>query len=238
MRAQAQRLLCDRGWLLAWLALVVAAQWQPGPLPLDETRYLSVAWEMWARADWLVPHLNGAPYSDKPPLLFWSIQAGWALFGVNEWWPRLVPSLFALLGLYLTRGLARRLWPQHDWIALAAPWVLASTQLWTHWMTRVMFDMLLSTFVLMAVYGLVLASQGRRRVGWTLVALGCGLGLLAKGPAMLLPILSVGLLGPWWSDMARTEPHAWFGRCLAAVLVGDALALAWALPAAASGGAA
>jgi len=51
--------------------------------PIDETRYVGVAWEMWLRGDFLVPHLNGEPYSHKPPLLFWLFQAGWWLFGVT-----------------------------------------------------------------------------------------------------------------------------------------------------------
>jgi len=46
------------------------------PLPIDETRYLAVAWEMRQTGEFLVPHLNGALYSQKPPLLFWLINAG------------------------------------------------------------------------------------------------------------------------------------------------------------------
>ena len=71
-------------------------------LPVDETRYLSVAWEMWLRGDFIVPHKNFAVYVDKPPMLFWLMQAGWAVFGVNEWWPRLIPTLAALASLLLT----------------------------------------------------------------------------------------------------------------------------------------
>lgn len=29
--------------------------------PIDETRYLGVAWEMWLRGDFLVPYKNGEP---------------------------------------------------------------------------------------------------------------------------------------------------------------------------------
>ena len=39
-------------------------------LPVDETRYLTVAWEMWTSGSYIVPHLNGEPFSHKPPLLF------------------------------------------------------------------------------------------------------------------------------------------------------------------------
>ncbi|HQG30775.1 MAG TPA: glycosyltransferase family 39 protein, partial [Deltaproteobacteria bacterium] len=80
-------------------------------LPIDETRYVSVAWEMWLRGDFLVPHLNGRTYSDKPPLLFWIYNLGWAIAGVNDIWPRLVSPLFGAASLLLTAGIARRLWP-------------------------------------------------------------------------------------------------------------------------------
>jgi 4-amino-4-deoxy-L-arabinose transferase-like glycosyltransferase len=41
---------------------VCAASFSLRPLlPVDETRYLSVAWEMWLGGNWLVPHLNGVP---------------------------------------------------------------------------------------------------------------------------------------------------------------------------------
>ncbi|MDD3651243.1 glycosyltransferase family 39 protein, partial [Immundisolibacter sp.] len=95
-------------------------------LPVDETRYLSVAWEMWLRGDFIVPHKNFAVYVDKPPLLFWLMQAGWAVFGVNEWWPRLVPTLAALASLLLTARLAGALWPQRPRLAGLAPWLLAT----------------------------------------------------------------------------------------------------------------
>jgi len=72
-------------WLVAWGALVAIVLAVRPLLAPDETRYLSVAWEMWNHGDWLVPHLNGAPYSDKPPALFWGILLGWRVFGVGTW---------------------------------------------------------------------------------------------------------------------------------------------------------
>ena len=73
---------------LFMLILLVAVAYASRPLtPIDETRYIGVAWEMWLRGDFLVPFKNGAPYSHKPPLMIWLYQAGWAIFGVNEWWP-------------------------------------------------------------------------------------------------------------------------------------------------------
>ena len=58
-------------WLsLALLAVLTLVAVLSRPLtPLDETRYVGVAWEMWLRGDFLVPYKNGAPYDHKPPLM-------------------------------------------------------------------------------------------------------------------------------------------------------------------------
>jgi 4-amino-4-deoxy-L-arabinose transferase-like glycosyltransferase len=35
-------------------------------VPIDETRYVSVAWEMWNSDSYAVPLLNGEPYCSRP----------------------------------------------------------------------------------------------------------------------------------------------------------------------------
>ena len=111
-------------WAVCWLICLVSAIVLRPPLPVDETRYLAVAWEMWLRDDFLVPYLNGEAYHHKPPLLFWLMHAGWSVFGVNEWWPRLVAPLFALAALWWTGRLSRLLWPDDTTAASLAPIVL------------------------------------------------------------------------------------------------------------------
>ena len=58
-------------WTGLWIVMVATAIGFRPLLPVDETRYLAVAWEMWRDGNFLVPHLNGETYSHKPPLLFW-----------------------------------------------------------------------------------------------------------------------------------------------------------------------
>ncbi|MFL6202831.1 MAG: glycosyltransferase family 39 protein [Thermoanaerobaculia bacterium] len=222
---------------LAWMFLVGAAIALRPILPIDETRYVSVAWEMWVRGDFLVPHLNGVPYSDKPPLLFWMFHLGWWFFGVNDWWPRVVPALFALANLGLTARLARRLWPDRPEVAGSAPAVLLGFLIWSVFTTMVMFDMLVAFCVLLALLGL---EEAWRRGGvrpWLQVGGALGVGILAKGPVVLVLPLAVAFSAPWWGrEIPRQFSSLWWPRLAGAVGLTAAIALAWALPAAASGG--
>ena len=233
-------------WTGLWLAIMaVALKFRPF-LPVDETRYLAVAWEMWRDKNFLVPHLGGAPYSHKPPLLFWLMHAGWAAFGVNEWWPRLVAPLFGLASLFLTAALARRLWPSRRVVAVAAPLILFACLFWTLFTTLTMFDMLLAFCALLAMSGIIRAWQNDSSGGFIWLALAIGLGVLAKGPAILLSTLPVALLAPLWAP-TQTPGEAtttmwsrgwkkWYSGVGFAVLGGVAIGLAWAIPATIAGG--
>ncbi len=221
-------------WLLATLAGLLTR-----PLiPIDESRYAAVAWEMWVRGDFLVPHLNGAPYSHKPPLFFWLAHAGWWLFGVSEWVVRLVAPLLALVTLVPTALLARRLWPDDGQVAWLAPVVLFSCVTLVGFFTWVQIDLLLVLCTVLAMLGIAQAADDRS-TGWLLTGLAIGLGVLAKGPVILLHVMPVALLAPFW---ITTRPgHGWWSwylGVLASVVIGALIALAWALPAAAAGGAA
>lgn len=204
-------------------------------LPVDETRYLSVAWEMWLRGDFIVPHKNFAVYVDKPPMLFWLMQAGWAVFGVNEWWPRLIPTLAALASLLLTGRLAAALWPTAPRVARLAPWLLACMLLWQAFTGAVMFDTLLSMFALVALNALVAPPLGRARWAW--FALGIGGGLLTKGPVILLHTLPAALMAPWWqpqpaaADGRPRDWRRWYGGLLLGGAGGALLVGAWLWPA-------
>ena len=78
-------------------------------LPVDETRYLTVAWEMRLSGDWLLPTLNGEPYSHKAPLLFWLINLVWSALGPSVWSARLVPVAATAAVFVLTWRLGREL---------------------------------------------------------------------------------------------------------------------------------
>jgi 4-amino-4-deoxy-L-arabinose transferase-like glycosyltransferase len=116
------------------------------------------------------------------------------------------------------------------------PWLLLGGLLWPGFYTMVQFDLLLAGAVLLALIGLVRAWQGAAR-GWWWMGLGIGLGVLAKGPVVLLHVLPVALLAPWWARERRPPSWPrWYGGLLLALALGAAIGLAWAWPAALAGG--
>ncbi len=69
----------------------------------DEARYGEVVREMLADGQWLIPHLNGHPYPDKPPLYFWLVAALGGVVGHGELAFRLfsiVSTLAAVWGVW------------------------------------------------------------------------------------------------------------------------------------------
>ena len=203
---------------------------------MDETRYASVAWEMWLRGDFLVPYINGEPYSHKPPLLFWLIQLGWAVFGVNDWWPRLVAPLCAIAAVPLQLLLARLFWPQARDAHTLSVWALFGTLLFAGFVTLTMFDLLLMLCTMAGMIGVLTLASGQRRAGLLWLGVGIGLGVLAKGPVILLHVLPAAFAAPWWAPHLKGKFGRWYFDLLLGVLLGAVIALAWALPAAYFGG--
>lgn len=213
-----------RAVVLVLLFLAVAFQGSRGLWEPDEGRYGSIAAAMLASGDWLVPHLGGLHFLDKPPLLFWSMAGGMALLGQNEWGARLCLSLYFLLAAVAVAGLGRALWNRETgtlaafaWGTSLLPFVAANSAT---------PDLPLTCFAAWTWLGVVRGSRaetaGRRHLAWLLAGGAAGLGLLTKGPAMLvqLPALLAFVIVD-----RRLRP--------AALLRGMALAAAVALPLAA-----
>lgn len=216
-----------------WLALLVAGLVLRPPLPVDETRYLTVAWEMRQGGHWLVPHLNGATYAHKPPLLFWSINLVWTIFGVGEWSARLVAPLFAAASLALLLPIARLLWPDRPAIGPRAALILSGTALWAVFSSLTMFDAIMGFWTLLGLLGLL--NLGARPLrGALILGAALGAGVLTKGPVILVYLLPVAILAPLLHPLTDWRTHA--GGVLLSVALSVAIALTWALPAAERGG--
>lgn len=76
--------------LLFGVWLEPAGSWLAEP---DEERYAEIPREMLAARDFITPRLNGVPYLEKPPLLYWANAASFALAGETPWAARLPARL-------------------------------------------------------------------------------------------------------------------------------------------------
>ncbi len=75
--------------------------YQLGRLPFfgsDEPRYAQIGKEMAESGDFVTPQLEGRPWLEKTPLLFWGEAVSFRLFGVSELTARLPVALMAVLG--------------------------------------------------------------------------------------------------------------------------------------------
>jgi 4-amino-4-deoxy-L-arabinose transferase-like glycosyltransferase len=55
-----------------------------------------IAHNMLSSGDWVTARLDGVPYLEKPPLLYWMIAVSYKLFGVHDWAARIPVALSAI----------------------------------------------------------------------------------------------------------------------------------------------
>jgi 4-amino-4-deoxy-L-arabinose transferase-like glycosyltransferase len=147
---------------LPWAVLVAALAWGLGGYPLldpDEGRNGEVAREMAASGDYVLPHLDGLPYLDKPVLFFAVDALSQRLLGAGEAPARLPALLFALATAALTGWFAGRLFgPRARAVAtaaaIAAPLPIAFAR-------TVIFDSALTFFIVAALAAFYLAVESR-----------------------------------------------------------------------------
>lgn len=201
-------------------------------LPVDETRYLTVAWEMRIDHNWLVPRLNGELYAHKPPLLFWLINLVWSVFGVSETAARMIGPAFGTAAIGVTGLLARRLWPAIPGSAGRAALVLAGFGTFAIYAGLTMFDSMLTLATLLGILALTTTGAGLR--GWLWFGAALAFGALAKGPVILVHLLPLALTAPLWT----TTPMRSVIRGLPlAIATGLGLVGLWLVPAILTGGA-
>ncbi len=219
---------------LALLAvcLYLPSVWNRDVWSPDEPRYAEVAREMVARGDYILPHLNGEVYGEKPPLFFWlGILAG-ELPGVPpDAGTRVVSALAALGTLILTFRLGRHLDDARTgWLAAL---VLATSAMFAAHATSGVIDGTLAFLVVACISAGLKARESGSPVMWCFFYVIAGLAILTKGPIGLLIPAGVLFLNGLLEDGPRRSVgwHAAWGSLVAAGVVS-----LWLVPAIARGG--
>lgn len=214
---------------LLFLGLVPRELWG-----VDEPLVGTIVREMVADGHWLVPYLNGAVYTEKPPFYFWLSALPALLTGtLIPLWLRLPSTLSSIGCLWLTYWMGARLFTARA--GLFAAGVLATSLLFalTSQITRM--DMPLTLIILAVLYCYVRfmeeeqAGSATTAARWALAMYPLvGLSFLTKGPiGPVVPGFIIGsvLLWQWnWRGVMRLRP-------ITGTLLAGAVVLPWLIPA-------
>jgi 4-amino-4-deoxy-L-arabinose transferase-like glycosyltransferase len=216
--------------LLLLAGLDAVDLWAP-----DEPRYAQVAEELRSGehgpAGLVLLHLNGEPYTQKPPLWFWlAAGIGAPLGRVTELAARLPSALAGIALVALTGALGTRLLGGGAGLLGAA--LLLTTFEFAHLSRRAQLDPLLALLETAALAAFFRLDRGLGGRTANLAAMHAALGLavLVKGPVgFLVPLLVVALhlvwerragqiarvLPPWALLLSLGPGLAWLGAALA-----------------------
>ncbi|MBS1785692.1 MAG: glycosyltransferase family 39 protein [Acidobacteria bacterium] len=202
--------------LLLISVMVARGFWSP-----DEPDFAQCVKEMRERGEWLLPYLNGQPYSEKPILFYWCMKASAIVFekltgglgfqqGVAAWALRLPTVIAAIAFMAAFQRWAVR-FLQKD-VAHLAVIILATTPIWFWQSQFIQIDLLFSVLVAWAwlcwlggyllLRGQVSAMREGEHAAWFLKAWAfLALAFLAKGPlALVLSFLLFGAFLLWQKD--------------------------------------
>jgi len=95
----------DSCWYVYLVVLLLAAAIYLGcifspPSLMDDVDAVQaqLSRNMLVSGDWVTAHLDGIPYLEKPPLLYWLIASSYKIFGAHDWSAR-IPILLSILAL-------------------------------------------------------------------------------------------------------------------------------------------
>nr|HPQ51079.1 glycosyltransferase family 39 protein [Alphaproteobacteria bacterium] len=218
------------------IGLMLAALYARPLFPVDETRYVTVAWEMHQSGNWILPTLNGEAYHHKPPILFWLINILWSIVGVSQGAAMVVPYLGSFAFLMVTARLSTRLFPTKNKAPLIATALLAGGLPFVIYANLIMFDLLLGVCTVLGITAIWDYLTTRQIKHLAILSLAVGLGALTKGPVILLHVGTILLLTKFWLTTQEKPLKTVILPITASILMGAALALCWAIPAAIEGG--
>jgi len=173
----------------------------------DEARYGVIPAEMIETGDWVVPHLVGVRYFEKPVLGYWMTAVSFLGFGENAFALRLPSALMSGVSIMMLLLFVRR-WTNRWDLAALSGLALATCLEPAILGTTAVLDAPFSATVTATIVCFYLGwrARGRVRFGWMVAAgVACGAAFLIKGfLAVAIPVM---VLAPWlmwngrWRDL-------------------------------------
>jgi 4-amino-4-deoxy-L-arabinose transferase-like glycosyltransferase len=154
-----------------------------------------IARNMLTSGDWVTARLDGVPYLEKPPLIYWLIAASYKVFGVHDWAARVPMALASLALCWLTAAFG--IWAFGGRAGLYAGLCMA-TSVGLFLFTRILIpDVMLTFTTALAMWAFLRAldeEEPRPRLWAFIFAASLGLGLLLKSLIAVLFPLAAGAI--------------------------------------------
>jgi len=157
-------------------------------MDVDETRYVSMARDMFHSKDFLTLYLNGEYFFEKPPLYFWGECLSFAIFGkVNEFTARFPVALYGTLSTFLVYFVGKKVVSRRFGFISAV--ILATTLEFVMLAKFAILDIVVTTCIGFSVmFGILSQFAGRKHLCWWLFYIFSGFAVLAKGiPGFIVP---------------------------------------------------
>ena len=159
-------------------------------MDVDETRYVSMARDMFHSKDFLTLYLNGEYFFEKPPLYFWGECLSFALFGkVTEFTARFPVALYGTLSTLLVYFTGKKIISRRYGFISAV--ILATTLEFVMLAKFAILDIVVTTCIGFSVmFGFLtqFVSDKNKKYMWWLFYIFSGLAVMAKGiPGFIVP---------------------------------------------------
>ncbi len=141
-----------------------------------------IARNMLTSGDWVIAHLDGVPYVEKSPLIYWLIATSYRIFGVHDWSARIPVALAAVLLCWVTYRYGR--WAFNARAGYYAG-VAIATSVGMFLFTRILIpDVMLTLTTCLAFWAFQRATdtdEKQTRLWALILAASLGLGVMLKG---------------------------------------------------------
>jgi 4-amino-4-deoxy-L-arabinose transferase-like glycosyltransferase len=205
--------------VLAVAAVIFLGCIFPPPYLMDDVDAVQaqIARNMLQSGDWVTARLDGVPYLEKSPLIYWMMAVSYAIFGVHDWAARLPIALSVVALCWVTWRFGR--WAFGSLAGYYAGLALSTcVGLWLF--TRILIpDVVLTLTITVAFWAMLRALEGEKY--WAhVMAASIAVGLLLKGLIAAVFPIGAGLvyIVLTKSDWRRLKPVS--GLAIIAAIAG------------------
>ena len=166
-------------------------------MDVDESRYVSMARDMFNSKDYLTLYLNNEYFFEKPPLYFWSECLSFKIFGeVNEFTARFPVALYGMACCFLVYVIGRKIVSRA--YGVIASLILATSLEFLILAKFAILDIVVSTCVSFSIcLGIIIyyCRESHKKYYWWLFYAFSGLAVMAKGiPGFIIPFGSMFMI--------------------------------------------